>query len=100
MLEKGGIFTVGVGIDLNDAARILYIESKGRKLAIINCCENEFSVATESTAGGNPLLPIQQFYKIQEAKENADYVLVIVSWRYRTLSVTYIKNDRDLPFLY
>ena len=26
----------------------------------------------------NPLLPIQQFYKIQEAKENADYVLVIV----------------------
>ena len=29
LLEKGGIFTVGVGIDLNDAARILYIESKG-----------------------------------------------------------------------
>ncbi|MCS2815130.1 CapA family protein [Bacteroides ovatus] len=58
--------------------RILYIESEGRKLAIINCCENEFSVATESTAGSNPLLPIQQFYKIQEAKENADYVLVIV----------------------
>ena len=78
LLEKGGIFTVGVGIDLNDAARILYIKSEGRKLAIINCCENEFSVATESTAGGNPLLPIQQFYKIQEAKENADYVLVIV----------------------
>jgi poly-gamma-glutamate synthesis protein (capsule biosynthesis protein) len=38
----------------------------------------EFSIATEDTAGSNPLNPIQQYYAIKEAKEKTDYVLVIV----------------------
>ena len=45
---------------------------------MINCCEHEFSIATETSSGANPLNPIQQYYKIQEARKNADYVLVIV----------------------
>lgn len=47
-------------------------------LAIVNCCEHEFSIATATTAGANPLNPIQQYYNIQEARTKADYVLVIV----------------------
>lgn len=78
LLEQKGVFAVGVGADLNDAGNILYMESEGEKLAIINCCENEFSIATDHTPGANPLRPIRQFYKIKEARRNADFVLVIV----------------------
>jgi len=77
-LSKYGIDSVGGGKNLREASEILYKEIAGEKLAIINCCEHEFSIATETTAGSNPLNPIQQFYKIKEARETADYVLVIV----------------------
>lgn len=78
LLESSGISTVGVGENLEDANKILYIKHNQETLAIINCCEHEFSVATHKTAGANPLNPIQQYYKIQEAKKTADFVLVIV----------------------
>lgn len=73
-----GLDVVGVGEDLKDAEEILYIEKDGKTLAVINCCEHEFSIATDKEAGANPLNPIRQFYLIQEAKRKADYVLVIV----------------------
>lgn len=76
--QKYGIDVVGGGRNLQEAARILYKEINGQTLAVINCCEHEFSIATKNTAGSNPLNPIQQYYAIQEAKLNADYVLVIV----------------------
>lgn len=73
-----GLDVVGVGDNLNEAGRTLYLKKNGNSLAVINCCEHEFSIATESSAGANPLNPIQQFYAIQEAKKKVDYVLVIV----------------------
>ena len=73
-----GIDHVGGGLNLNEASKILYKEIFGKRLAIINCCEHEFSIASDTTAGSNPLNPIQQYYSIQEARKNADYVLVIV----------------------
>ena len=47
-------------------------------MAVINCCEHEFSVTTGDFPGANPLNPIRQFYKISEARKDADYVVVIV----------------------
>lgn len=76
--EKYGIDTVGGGKNLQEASKILYKEIEGKTLAIINCCEHEFSIATEDSAGSNPLNPIQQYYVIKEARTKADYVLVIV----------------------
>lgn len=73
-----GLDVVGVGDNLQDAEKILYLEKDGKTLAVINCCEHEFSIATSSEAGANPLNPVRQFYAIQEAKKNADHVLVIV----------------------
>lgn len=77
-LEKAGIDTVGVGSSYQQASDILYKQIQGETLAIINCCEHEFSIATKVTAGACPLNPLQQYYKIQEAKVVADYVIVIV----------------------
>lgn len=73
-----GLDVVGVGEDLKDAEEILYIEKDGKTLAVINCCEHEFTIATDTEAGANPLNPVRQFYAIQKAKNIADYVLVIV----------------------
>jgi len=78
LIEDAGMHTAGVGKNLDDASQILYLMSNEETIAVINCCEHEFSIATEKTAGANPLNPIQQFYKIQEARNHADYVLVIV----------------------
>ncbi|MBQ8413439.1 MAG: CapA family protein, partial [Lachnospiraceae bacterium] len=77
-IEAVGIKTVGAGSNLTEASEILYLHKDGQKLAVINCCEHEFTIAMDTRAGANPLNPIQQFYKIQEARQNADYVLVIV----------------------
>lgn len=78
LLQEKGLDSVGAGKNLQDASKVLYREIRGVKLAIINCCEHEFSIATDNRAGANPLNCIQQFYKIQEAHEKADFVLVIV----------------------
>lgn len=75
---NNGLDYVGGGENIEEASRILYKEIKGKTLAIINCCEHEFSIATENTAGSNPLNPIRQYYAIREAKSRADYILVIV----------------------
>ncbi len=77
-LEKNGIATVGVGDNIDKASMPLYCKNKNETIAIVNCCEHEFSVASKTTVGANPLNPIQQFYKIKEARNKANYVLVIV----------------------
>jgi poly-gamma-glutamate synthesis protein (capsule biosynthesis protein) len=78
LIEAAGLSTVGVGKNIEEASHTLLLECSGETIAVINCCEHEFSIATEKSAGANPLNPIQQYYKIQEARSNADYVLVIV----------------------
>ena len=73
-----GLYIVGIGDNLKDAGKILYLEKDEKTLAVINCCEHEFSIATETDAGANPLNPVRQFYAIQEARKKADYILVVV----------------------
>lgn len=77
-LQNQNIDHVGGGVNLLEASKILYKEVNGKKLAVVNCCEHEFSIASETTGGSNPLNPIQQYYAIHEARRNADRVVVIV----------------------
>jgi len=76
--NKYGIDTVGVGRNLIEAAKVFYKEINGSTLAIINCCEHEFSIARDNKPGAFPLNPILQYYQIKEARKKADYVLMIV----------------------
>ncbi len=76
--KEKGIDTVGGGKTLEEVGRILYKQLKGQTLAIINVCEEEFSIATDKHGGSNPLRPIENYYIIREARERADAVLVIV----------------------
>ena len=73
-----GLDVVGVGQNLKEATNILYLENCGSRIAVINCCEHEFNIATDTSAGANPLNPIAQYYTIKEAKKCSDYVLIII----------------------
>lgn len=77
-LHTESIDYVGAGMNLDEASKILYKDIEGCSVAIINCCEHEFSVATHTTAGSNPLNPIQQYYAIKDARNKADRIIVIV----------------------
>ena len=76
-LKRLGIDHVGGGADLQEASATLYKKIGGETLAIINCTEHESSIATKHSAGSNPLDPIEQYHAIKEAREKADYVIVI-----------------------
>lgn len=76
--KKLGIETVGGGKNLEEASQVLFKSINGNTLAVINCCEHEFSIATNNTAGANPLNPVKQYYAIKEARTKSDYVLVII----------------------
>jgi hypothetical protein len=76
-LEANGIFYVGAGKNEKEAREMAYVSLKGKKVAIINYCEQEFSIATNDKAGSNHIDAIKAYYDIQKAKSESDYVIVI-----------------------
>ncbi len=75
---KYGIEYFGGGNNIDEASKTKVIQINEQKIAIINCCEVEFSIASDSKGGANPLNPISQYYAIKEAKKITDHVIVIV----------------------
>ncbi len=75
---KYGVDFVGGGKDLAEAQKILYREIDGKVLAVINACEHEWSIATELYGGSCPLDIISVCHSLKEARQKADYVLLIV----------------------
>lgn len=72
------IQSVGAGRNLEEASQTLFAESAMGKIAIVNFAENEWASATTNTAGANPMDIINNARQITAAKNNADFVLVIV----------------------
>lgn len=69
---------VGAGNNLQEAQQPLIKEIDGQTIAIVNCCEHEFSIADTTHAGANPLDMVDISHQIQAARQLADYVLVII----------------------
>ena len=82
LLDAWAIDHVGVGKDRQEASRILFKDIGGKTLAIINCCEREFSIAGKNTPGAAELDPMTQVSQIRMARGQADYVVVIVHGGY------------------
>lgn len=76
--REKNIATVGVGMNISEASKTLYINTKEGKIAIINFAENEYSAATAKKAGFNPINVIDNAYQIQEARQLADFVIIII----------------------
>lgn len=77
-LDKAGLEHLGGGNNLSDAKKIHYKTINGVMLAFINVCEHEFSIASDSHGGSNPLSPISVYYDIQEAKKKTSNIIVLV----------------------
>lgn len=75
--NDAGIASVGAGSSLIEARKIFYKKIKHKTFAFINLAENEFCAATQTGYGANPLNLITNQKDIKEAKNNADYVIVI-----------------------
>ena len=76
--EENGVDHVGGGMNLKEAETVLYKQIGNETLAVINFCENEWSIATDVSGGSAPLNLVHNTHSIQEARKQADYVLVIV----------------------
>lgn len=77
-LKKLNIRYVGTGSNLSEAAKPLTIEKKGLKIAILNFCENEWSIAEKYKPGANPLDLIDNVAQIKAYKMTHDKVICII----------------------
>lgn len=75
---KLGLSTVGAGKNLKEAQRIFYFEKHNIKVAIIAICEHEFGIAEDNKVGTAPLDVIDNIRQINEAKQNADFVITSI----------------------
>lgn len=82
--KKNGIRCIGAGPNITEASKVCYIDKKGKTIAFINCCENEWSTTDGDKPGCNPLNEVNIYYQIQEAKANADYVILIIHGGHET----------------
>lgn len=78
LCKKNGIDFCGAGKNLESASQVFYKQVRDTTLAFINIAENEFSTTNGEEPGANPLNPVTNFYSIQMARKNADFVFVIV----------------------
>lgn len=76
--DEVGVSYVGAGMNLAEAQRTVYKETSEGVIAFVNFCENEWTIATENSAGANPMDIIDNTRQIQEAKGKADFVIVII----------------------
>ena len=77
-LKSKEVAYVGAGTNLKDAAKYITLNREGMKIAIINFCENEWSIAEEDSPGANPMDIIDNANQIREANSTHDKVIVIV----------------------
>lgn len=84
LCDKNDIKHIGAGPNLLETKKIQYYEIRNTKIAFINCCENEWSTTRGEDAGCNPMDEVSIYYQIQEAKSNANHVIMIVHGGHET----------------
>ena len=77
-IDKVGLDRVGGGMNIEEAEKVLYKEIGKKRVAFINVCEHEFSIADKVRAGSAPLDIVDVSIRMQEAKGKADFVIVII----------------------
>ena len=76
-LDKYGIEYTGFGDNEADSRKDMIINDGGRKIAVIAVCEHEYTYALENRMGARPYDPYDTNEDIENAKKNADFVIVI-----------------------
>ena len=76
--KEFGFLTIGAGTNLAEAKKPLILAKDGFRVGILNVCEHESSIATDSTAGAAPLELANLFYDIKDLRKEVDKVIVII----------------------
>ena len=76
--KDNNIEFIGAGRNITEAQTIKYFNIKNKRVAFINCCENEWSTTFGNYPGCNPLNEIDIYNQIKEAKSNSDWLIAIV----------------------
>ena len=77
-IDRVGLDRVGGGMSIDEAEKVLYKEIDKKRVAFINVCEHEFSIADNDRGGSAPFDIVDVSIRIQEAKGKADFVIVII----------------------
>ena len=73
-----GLMAVGAGANMQEARKPLVLKKNGISIGILNVCEHEASIATDSSAGAAPLELANLFNDIKELRKVVDKVIVII----------------------
>ena len=76
-LNMNNIPYVGVGKNLEEAAKPYIFDFASKKVGVYACTEHEFSIATDKKMGANPFEPLDTMEHIEALKEKCDYVIVL-----------------------
>ena len=76
-LDAAGLPSFGYGENDTASRKPYFIEAEGKRIAIINVCEHEYSYATPDRLGANPFDPFLTMQDIRAAKEVSDFVIVL-----------------------
>jgi hypothetical protein len=76
--RERGLTTMGAGETSEYAQQILLQSVGDQTLAMINVCEREWSVSANGGPGAAPLDVIENVRRIHEARQQADYVVMVV----------------------
>ena len=86
LLNQMSIYHVGAGNNIEEASEPVLFDVKGERIAILAFCECDEDligwcpVATEHTAGVNPLKEEYVVSEIAKYKSSSDYVIVLPHW--------------------
>lgn len=78
ILDENCLFHVGAGRNLDEASKVLFLKNGIQTISIVNFCEREFSVAEKDSPGAFPMDMVKNYRQVQYAKQNSDFVIVIV----------------------
>jgi len=73
-----GITTFGAGPTLAEARRIPTLDVKGMRIGLLAMAEREWSIATRTAPGANPLDLIEFVRQMKEQRKGMDYLVVLL----------------------
>lgn len=77
LLKQEQINYIGIIENKNVNSKTHIIKDNNISVGFYNLCENEFSVATNTSKGANGLDEIKNYKEIMELKKNVDFVVVV-----------------------
>ncbi|MBQ3426747.1 MAG: CapA family protein [Clostridia bacterium] len=77
ILGENRIGYVGAGDNAEQASKPYIFDINDKKIGVYACVEHEFSVATESRCGANPIDPLFSYDHVSDMKKDCDYVIVL-----------------------